>query len=123
MRALKSLRKRFFGMVTHQVVYLLQREAHTNVHRVGRIVAGPNRRVIPLKQLLHQSVLVGCDYKQTTQEKQIDKSHQSYFSKFRNGKEILWHSTSKDIELVEEIVNIKAETWILPRSSVCQVTY
>ena len=69
--------------MTHQVVYLLQREAHTDVHRVGRVVAGPNGWVIPLKQLLHQSVLVGCDYKQTTQEKQIDKSHQ-----FRNGKGI-----------------------------------
>ena len=74
--------------MTHQVVYLLQREAHTDVHRVGRIVARPNGWVIPLKQLLHQSVLVGCDYKQTTQEKQIDKSHQSHLSQFRNGKGI-----------------------------------
>ena len=62
-----------YGVMTHQIVYLLQREAHTNVDRVGRVVAGSNGRVISLKQLLHQSVLVGCDYKQTTQEKKIEK--------------------------------------------------
>ncbi len=43
---------------THQVVDLLQREAHLDADRVGRVEARAHRRVVAAEQLGHEAELV-----------------------------------------------------------------